>query len=328
MNNIPPHPSKDRWAHASCFQKCIRRNLPEYAVPSARFLWGWNPQYLLRRLAVVSFEDIGLANLELLERYLPVALEMLKRREFRETDWAQVEGFVEAFCASPKSRFLTRVGATCHYHPRFKALTAEYHNAILTDRVEQALAETDVLRAQAIALTCNPKELATAMCAEGFERQAALMHLGNRLGGEGLPNILFATRHEKPGMTVHTTLPPVEMMRGFPSFTYDRHTRIGARVLKLFVSHFEELEGLPRDKAEWLAYRILFRAESGLLDREVMFSSDKAVEAFWWETLLLPGLTMRDVFRLRDLLWNNLPLMEKCRRVTMGLPILPTYRNL
>lgn len=313
------HPSKDRWLHASCLQKAIRRNLPELAISSARFLWDWNPRYLVRRLGVIAFEDIGLANLDLVERYLRTAQPILKEGTFGDKERETVIGFVHAFCASPKSRYLTRIGATVHYHPRYKALTAESHNALFTDKVTSALAQSDVLVAQALALTCPPKELGDALHHEGKDKLADLMLLGWKLGCEGLPRILFATRNERPVETCPTDLPPVEMLGHFPTWVYDRHTCLGARALRLFVQRVPELAHLSPETAAWAAYRILFRLESGLLDREVMFTSDSMVEDVWWTTLCVEGVSLPDVFRIRESLREKLPILNGIRRGLLGI---------
>ena len=318
MNNINT-PSRDRWQHTSCLQKAIRRNLPDLAVPSARFLWGWNPRYLMRRMAVIAFEDVGLANIDLLERYLTTAHPILKEGQFSGGDREKVVGFVRAFCASPKSRYLTRIGATVHYHPGYKTITAESHNAILTDKTANALQETDVLKVQALALTCPPKELADALHREGKGLLANLMLLGGRLGCEGLPRILFATRNEQPVETRPTDLPPVEMLGHFPAWVFDRHTRLGARALRLFVQRVPELKGLSPETAAWVAYRILFRLESGLLDRETFFTSDNAVEEVWWTTLMVEGLTLPDVFAIRESLREKIPVLNDIRRGLLGI---------
>lgn len=316
--NSSPQPCKDRWQHASCLQKAIRRNHPEWALPSAHFLWGWSPRYLIRRLAVIAFEDIGLANLDLVESYLQEAHRILHDRHFDDAARERVLEFVGAFCASLKSRYLTRIGATVHYHPRYKALTAQYHDAILTDKVNEAAGETDVLRTQALALTCHPDELAKVLVAEGHERLPNLMRLGGRLGCKDLPRILFATRNEKPVDTVTTSLPEPRPVGHFPLWVYDKHTRLGARALRAFVGQVPELAHLTPETALWFAYRAIFRFESGLLDREVMFTHDKDVEAVWWETLMVEDLALPEVLHLRDVIRERLPELDAIRATYLG----------
>jgi hypothetical protein len=133
------------------------------------------------------------------------------------------------------------------------------------------------------------------------------------VGAEGLPLALFSTRHERPVDTVTTQLPPMVMLGHFPTFVYDRHTRLGSRALKLFVKEVLELAHLTPAMAAWVAYRILFRLESGLLDREVMFTNDAAVEQLWWTTLMVEGLTLPEVFRIRDALGRQLPRLNAIR---------------
>jgi hypothetical protein len=267
----------------------------------------------MRRLAVIAFEDIGLANLNLIEKYLEAAQRVLADGKFVEDDREKVVGFVQALCASPKSRYLTRISATAYYLPILKQVSAEARAALMTDPVAEALNDSGVLTAHAKALACKPQDLGKALRREGFDQLADLMKAGNRVGAEGLPLALFSTRHERPVDTVTTQLPPMVMLGHFPTFVYDRHTRLGSRALKLFVKEVLELAHLTPAMAAWVAYRILFWLESGLLDREVMFTNDAAVEQLWWTTLMVEGLTLPEVFRIRDALGRQLPRLNAIR---------------
>lgn len=287
-------------------------------MPSAHFLWGWNPRYLMRRLAVIALEDVGLANLDLAERYLTTIHPILSEGRLGDGECEKVIGFVRAFCISPKSRFLTRIEATVHYSPHYQAITAAGKDSLFTKPLADALGEKDVLVAHAKAMACKPRDLADAI-RDTHPQLVRLMAMGMKLGDEGLSLTLFATRNEKPMETVATDLPPVVTLGNFPTFVYDKHTRIGARALRLFVQQVPELASLTPETAVWVAYRILFRLESGLLDRETMFSSEVSVESVWWTTLCVEGLTLPDVFTIRDSLHRRIPVLNAIRRELLGL---------
>lgn len=318
MSNTTKVPS-DRWLHTSCLQKAIRRNLPDLAVPSARFLWEFSPRYLMRRLGVIAFEDIGLANLGLVERYLDAVLPILAEGKFGGGDRERVIGFVRAFCDSPKSRFLTRITATVHYHPRYQAITAACKDPLLNAPVPTEPDDVEVMATHARMLACKPRDVLLALELT-HPRLARIMAMGMKIGAEGLPLALFATRNEKAVETLPTNLPPIVMYGWFPNFVYDSHTRLGARALKLFTQQVPEFSNLTPETAAWVAYRILFRLESGLLDRETMFTSEEAVERVWWTTLMVEGLSLPDVFTIRESLRRRIPALNAIRRTLLGSP--------
>jgi hypothetical protein len=55
----------NKWLAKSALQKSIRRGYTDEAITMAEKLWHLNPKALLRSLKIISMEDIGIGNLEL-----------------------------------------------------------------------------------------------------------------------------------------------------------------------------------------------------------------------------------------------------------------------
>lgn len=63
-----------KWLVSSCLQKSIRRGRFDLAEPYVKFLWEHDRSYITYRFGTVLTEDIGIANLELVSKYLDTKL--------------------------------------------------------------------------------------------------------------------------------------------------------------------------------------------------------------------------------------------------------------
>jgi hypothetical protein len=59
-----------KWLISSCFQKSLRRGRFDLAKPYLEFLWNHEPSYITFRFGTILAEDVGIANIPLIEEYL------------------------------------------------------------------------------------------------------------------------------------------------------------------------------------------------------------------------------------------------------------------
>lgn len=59
-----------KWLISSCFQKSLRRGRFDLAKPYLEFLWKHEQSYITFRFSTILTEDVGIANIPLLEDYL------------------------------------------------------------------------------------------------------------------------------------------------------------------------------------------------------------------------------------------------------------------
>ncbi len=311
---MPPRytPDLDRkFMDASCLQKSIRRNLPQYALPAAQRLFTNAPSYLIRRLGTIALEDIGMANLPLVMRYMGEAVQVVDRTDATTRAWVMRQ--VETLCASPKSRYLTEISFTTHFHPAFQKFTTEMQLLGEAKALDLLTLETDPLAAQCIVKTLLPKTLATCVPPE----LAALFAQARQLKCEGLHYAILPALREQPLPAVTHNLPAPTLIGGLPSYTYDKHTRSGSVALRRFLKlHMPELQKLDAERAWFALYLLLFEAETGRLDVEVPFPKQPRVKFRFWETTKLDPVWLEEMV---PIVASRLPLLDECRaRVITG----------
>ncbi|NCP98432.1 hypothetical protein GW796_10740 [archaeon] len=91
-----------KWLVCSSLQKSIRRGRFDLAKPYVEFLWEHDRSYLTYRLGTIITEDVGIANIKLLEEYLETNLEKAKINERGGLDF--IVSIVEKACNSVKDR--------------------------------------------------------------------------------------------------------------------------------------------------------------------------------------------------------------------------------
>ena len=301
---MPPFLNQ-RFIDASCLQKSIRRNLPQYALPAAQRLFTNAPSYLIRRLGTIALEDIGMANLPLVMRYMAEAVQVVDRTDATTRAWVMRQ--VETLCASSKSRYLTEISFTTHFHPAFQRFTTEMQLLGEAKALDLLTLEKDPLAAQCIARTLPPATLATLVPPE----VATLFQNARTLKTEGLHWALVPALREQPLPAVTHSLPAPTLIGGLPSYTYDKHTRSGSLALRRFLKlHMPELHKLETERAWFAMYLLLFEAETGRLDVEVPFPKQPRVKFRFWETTKLDPVWLE---ALVPVVKARLPLLDECR---------------
>lgn len=91
-----------RWIMSSALQKSIRRGLVEPAANCAAYLWETDRNYLCYRLGVIIAEDVGIADVELTQRYLSTRIAKSKIDEAGGLEF--VLEIVKDACDSVKDR--------------------------------------------------------------------------------------------------------------------------------------------------------------------------------------------------------------------------------
>jgi hypothetical protein len=101
LPNDYPH-RFDKWVCSSALQKSLRRGYLDTALLMARAFLDNNPTYFWRRINVIMLEDVGIANLPLVNQVLWMSG---KRKWIERIGEAKLMAYlVEAICQSPKDR--------------------------------------------------------------------------------------------------------------------------------------------------------------------------------------------------------------------------------
>lgn len=280
------HLMNDPWIGVSAMQKSIRRGDTANALTAIAFLLDGHADRFWRRLPIIAMEDIGIGDLATVRDVLVTST----RRSWRQRagEWALASELVLRLCAARKSRDTEHLLIIADHSP----VLAGSRSAFL-DLSPRELC--DILsddnrpppeRALAAWLTAGTKRFPTWFLPEKAGSFGDLIdcyrHLGvpedvleiARLGSvrtqEGHPlalPLVWLTAAASPSIAVEETIfDPAPMIRGWPSFAFDMHTRAGKRAIDLFSRRCLPLRALadrylPTEEIAEFFGTAIFRAE-------------------------------------------------------------------
>lgn len=327
------------WLAMSMMQKAIRRGETARALRAAATLLQDAPERLWRRMGVIAFEDIGVADL----RTVAMVTVALAGKRFRQPlggEWAVASLLVELMAKAPKNRAADDLFAVLESWPdlaerrtRFAGLSNDQLRVIAlgtgplevralafwylvgTDRVgsdnllmrkgNPALA-FDLLDELGVAPTMQ--EIAR----EGFRRTNELI----------CPLVaMLSLENGLRDATANDPIPPSAMITGLPAYALDMFTREGRAALALLLSEDVGISAWikrltpPAGRVEFMA-QLLFRVESGLMlqrrDGELGIELRRKMD---FECL---GVPLDHATEAMGLMRSSLPRLNTLRRELVG----------
>ncbi len=326
----------DPWLAMSLLQKAIRRGHVDWAMGAAATLLRSSPDRLWRRLGVTAYEDIGVADFDLIA-LTTVALKGKRLRADLGGEWAVASYLIERMCQSTKCRAGDDLIVIAEFdpdldQPRLDLTFKPLPHLIKTmngsgDLGERAIAAwygVDTDRCQSDRLRIRrgePGFVFDALCDAGYPNTTVeVCREGLRKINELLPVLIpmlerEAERHS--GRITEDGLPDEELINGVPCWAYDMHTRAGKRAIAMMVNrgnrfstwyrkHVEERYG-PKPVGN-----LLFRVESGLVDRRYRWKVGDDLKAR--ADVLSCGLDPNLAAEGLELLRECLPDLNEARR--------------
>lgn len=324
------------WLAMSLMQKAIRRGREELALGAAATLLKVSPDRLWRRLCVTVYEDIGVADFDLVA-LVTVAVKGKTFRAGLGGEWAVASHLIELMCRSAKCRAADDLAVVCEQREDLERARLDLTFRALPDLVGRIAGEGDIGE-RALALwyatgtdRCpspvlrsrrgDPQAAFNALCDAGFaESVVEVCREGFRKCNEILPPFLILLEQEvrNAERQVEPDDLPAEVMIGdLPCWAYDMHVREGNRALAKFIegdspfAHwFRKTVGKARGSKP--AGNLLFRVESGLVDRRLKWSTGKRLrdQADVRSCGLDPKLAAEGL----ELLQADLPKLNEARR--------------
>jgi hypothetical protein len=323
------------WVAMSLMQKTIRRGREDLALRAAATLLRDAPEKLWRRIGVIAFEDIGVADLATVERVV-AALGGKALRAKLGGEWPVASTIVSAMALAPKCRAADDLLMTIQRHPKFEEARRAY----------ATLATRDLL---GIATGSNPlPQRALALCyAIGTDRrpsdrlrsrrgepQAAFDYLfeaglpasaveiareGHLKIGEPLCNflpMLGSLLPPKPHEVTDDTFPPERMIGDAPCWALDMFTREGRSAIQRFLARDSATsrwtkKHVPGDKRVEFLGNIIFAVEGGLLRSRLVWSMGELLRQC--AEFECQGSWCPDAREIIALMRADLPLLNKVR---------------
>lgn len=327
------------WLAMSMLQKAVRRGETAHALRAAATLLQDSPERLWRRLGVIAFEDVGVADLRTVGM-VTVALAGKRFRQQLGGEWPVAACLVELMAKAPKNRAADDLFAVLESWPdlaerrtRFAGLSNDQQRVIAlgTGPLEvRALAfwylvGTDRVGSDSLLMRKgNPAlafdlldELGVAptmqeIAREGFRRTNELI----------CPLVaILSLENGLREATANDPLPPSDLIGALPSYALDMFTREGraalARVLSEDVGISEWIKRMTPSagRVEFMA-QLLFRVESGLLLQRR--DGDVGIELRRKMDFDCLGVSPDQATEALALMRSSLPLLNTLRRDLIG----------
>jgi len=147
----PPVPlAVDRYVALSALQKAIRRGNEKLALRAAANLMIGGPHAIWRRLGIIAFEDVGVANIDAVGWATVVIAEPEIRRRLGG-EWQVMNFLVRALCQSAKCRATDDLVHLIERDPALADLRDELPRLSLRQRISRATSCAGGIEAQGLA---------------------------------------------------------------------------------------------------------------------------------------------------------------------------------
>lgn len=341
-------PAIDAWTASSLLQKAIRRGETEYAQAAAINFHKLRGNAIWRRLTLIAYEDIGIGDLPLcgdIARYAidrnvrrqagtdgEIILELTKRMSTapknRETDYlictAKQATFTEDLRASVAGRSIAQMVETAAdpRTPLLERATAAWMASGINGGGPRVLSKGDLpslMRAfEEIGLppgVSTAIEGASEKTLEPIVMMVALLWLAIR-----------ETR-EAP-MTLREPAPRSVLCGGLPSYTFDKHTRLGKQAIKQLLRENSVVRDciadfVPEYKAIEVASMAAFYADAIALNHRIIWTKSDVLFALGRKTDMTKiGTPDQGVEPITNIVLANLDQLNEIRRRLREAPRL------
>jgi hypothetical protein len=147
----PPVPLvADRYVVLSALQKAIRRGDEDLALRAAASLMVGGPHAIWRRLGMIGFEDVGVANIDLVG-WATVVIGKPEVRKRLGGEWKVADFLIRTLCRSAKCRAADDLLHLIECDPALADLRDELPGLSLQDRIRLATSCTGGIESQGLA---------------------------------------------------------------------------------------------------------------------------------------------------------------------------------
>ena len=127
----------DRYIALSAFQKAVRRGNEELALRAAATLTINGPKAIWRRLGIIAFDDVGVANLDAVG-WVTAVIDEPDLRQRLGGDWRIADFLIRALCRSAKCRATDDIIDVIQHDPELAELRDELPGLSLRHRINRA----------------------------------------------------------------------------------------------------------------------------------------------------------------------------------------------
>ena len=334
----PPIPlAADRYIALSALQKAIRRGHEELALRATMNLMIGGPHAIWRRLGIIAFEDIGVADIDA----VGWATVLIGRPEVRKRlggEWKIADFFIRTLCRAAKCRAADDLVHLIERDPALAEMRDELPGLSLRDRIRAAISCTGGIEAQGLAtwFAIGTDKIASfaltpvSGCPENtFDalRDADYPGSAVEIGRMGLKRtaciiaamfpLLYQARGAKEHPTQDDPFPAETMIGPVPSWVFDMHTRGGLAAFGRYRRRSERMKSFLAEHADpsanlnRLVGGLVFHIESGMLQNRLIWGEGTRLRHA--ADLTQPGLPPEVVPEALSILRDEIGLLNRCR---------------
>jgi hypothetical protein len=333
---LPSKPiAADPWVVSSLLQKSIRRGEAQIAQDAAFTLMKLNGAAIWRRLMVVAFEDVGVANIDAVTAVVAASSDAALRKSCGGNNHIAIH-LARLLAASPKDRSADYlVGAKDH--PALANFARTIRDASVEDILLGLGDNTLSLPSKAIsAFFAAPKRYrvgsrASLDCLLGAYRElgvpedllAATQIAASRTREPitvMVPLIWLAAQANREASVRDCPVPSLVQMGDVPLYALDQHTRLGREAIWRFAREHPAVRWclthyVPERCWRGVAYVAAFYVDGAPVACRLIWYQSEALEAFGIERdLLHAGLPAEGIGPLLAVMRANLDYLNNLRR--------------
>lgn len=331
------------WLAMSLMQKAIRRGRVDLALRATATLLNISPARLWRRICITAYEDIGVADVET----VAIVTAALKGKRWRSqiwSEWAVASYLVQRMARTIKCRAADDLAVVCQWHPSLKSVRSTFAHKTPMDLLNaktaygkfltQALAiwyavGTDRCRSPVLPERKGDPDVvweflaksdiptnAVEIAREGFRKSNSILC--------PFVSLLLLSAGEATHEITADDLPEEELIGGVPCWAFDVHVREGNQAIARFLRTDCEtikwiVQHIPRQERFRVLGSMLFRIESGLVDRHLCWKT--GTELRHMADLETGGIDASEMRKGLELLRQDLPRINFERgRITETVP--------
>ena len=333
----------DKYIAMSMMQKAIRRGEYEFAFSAAQNLLNSDSRAFWRRMCIIVFEDIGIANLDLVGR-ITIAAGDSRLRQKLGGDHIVAATLVSEMCNSEKDRTTDDLLEFVERSAVLRNLRDELAELDLRGRLAGAMRNDQRFSHQATAawaasvgLTFEPTKISDRIACptayfetqieHGFDRTCVeLSKLG--LSRSGVPLAIFLPLIGWKLASEQTSasddpFPPATLIKGIPSWVFNGHTRTGLAAFREYltrsprIKNFVDSNSTKELSKPKIVASLIFRLESGQMTKRLHWPTGDhirvAIEQLGW------GIPDEAVSEGNRIILDEFDLINDCRATAAQL---------
>lgn len=319
----------DPWILGSLMQKAVRRGDSEFAVEAWKALSTINARRAWRRLMLIAFEDVGIADIDALTEVAPVCLS-------KNPNIISGRQFLERLSRAGKDRSTDYLFCSCIRHPSLRRQRLLAEEATPEENLNRLSAGYDLQSRALAAIVLLQQSKGGGL---GWSRagtvKAILEHFTQdkdtraviegayKKSGEPfllmLPLLAECVHRQNGSRSKAVEVPRTNYVNGVPMYALDKHTRVGRAAIREFVADNENIHRclkahVSAENFKSAAYMAAYYTDATPVSNRFVWSDSDRLEIRGREAdMYSAGVPIKGVTPILEVFRQNLSHLDEIR---------------